>query len=542
MSGSISALRTERAAEIEHQRVASIVDSEKGQRSVPMKGSRVRGLVVAGAITLLLTTTLCVSRLLAQDFTQPQNTAPAQQTAGTAPPDLFPPQNPTPGQNPGQAAPPNPAPSGDASSPEQQAANDPNTEVLTKGPVHEAFAQPVVFNPTPTAVVPKQPPDPVEEMPPEQKPSGDHVVWIAGYWTYEADQTKFIWTSGIWRAMPSGVEWVPGYWNQADGGYQWVAGFWRKDTAETQVNYLPQAPPNTLEQGPVGVAPSADYVWVPGHWVWWHEHYAWRPGFWAAANPNWIWIPAHYVWAPNGYIFVDGHWDYAMEQRGVFFAPVVFRPGVFIGPGFVYSPCVAMDFSVCTGCLFCRPGCYCFGDYYGPAFVGVGIYPWFGWHGRYGYDPCFAYYGWRYHGDPGWRNRLVVDYRFRIGNPGARPPHTYAAMIRLGGPAFAVHINVFAGRGGGMRFERISAARRAAIHREVREQHLANARRAEAERRSAREGTHNAEIRKSSLSASHGAPAAHPATQQKAAAKQPARPNTRQPARPAARKTNDDRR
>ncbi len=77
-----------------------------------------------------------------------------------------------------------------------------------------------------------------------------------------------------------------------------------------------------------------------------------------------------------------------------------------------------------------------------------------------------------------------------------------------------------------MRFERISAARRAAIHREVREQHLANARRAEAERRSAREGTHSAEIRKSSLSASHGAPAARQQTQQKAATKQPARTNT----------------
>ena len=48
------------------------------------------------------------------------------------------------------------------------------------------------------------------------------------------------------------------------------------------------------QQGPVGAAPSADYVWIPGHWVWWHEHYAWRPGFWAAANPDWIWMPAHY--------------------------------------------------------------------------------------------------------------------------------------------------------------------------------------------------------------------------------------------------------
>ncbi len=283
--------------------------------------------------------------------------------------------------------------------------------------------------------------------------------------------------------MPQGQEWVPGYWNPADGGFQWVSGFWRKDTAATAVNYLPQEPPKTLEQGPVGAAPSADYVWVPGHWVWWHEHYAWRPGFWAAANPDWIWMPAHYVWTPNGYIFVDGHWDYCdgaprrVLRAGRLPSGRVHRTGFLLyagrGDGLQRLHRVPV----------LRPGCYCFGNYYGPAFVGVGIYPWFGWHGRYGYDPCFAYYGWRYHGDPGWRNRLVVDYRFRIGHPEARPPVTFAASLRFGGPALAVHINVFAGRGGGMRFERIGAARRAAIRREVREQHMANARRAEAERR-----------------------------------------------------------
>jgi hypothetical protein len=488
-----------------------------------MNGRRVVSLVVATAITLAFATTLRVTWVSAQDFTSPQNAAASPQNSN-APPDLFPPQNGA------QAAPQNPGPSADAAAPDAAGGGDPNTEVLTRGAVHEAFAQPVVFNATQGAVVPKQPPDPVEEMPPEQKPAGDHVVWIAGYWNYEADQQKFIWTSGIWRAMPNGVEWVPGYWNQADGGYQWIAGFWRKNEV-TQVTYLPQKPPDTLEQGPVGTAPSADYIWVPGHWMWWHEHYAWRPGFWAAANPDWIWVPAHYVWTPPGYVFVEGHWDYAMEHRGVFFAPVVFRPGVFIGPGFVYTPVVAMDFGVCTGCLFCRPGCYCFGDYYGPAFVSVGIYPWFAYHGRFGYDPCFAYYGWRYHGDPGWHNRIVADYRFRIGHPDARPPRTYAAMVRIGGPVLAVHINVLAGRGGGMRFERISAARREQIHRAVREQHLANARRSQSEARAAREGgtgPRKAEIAKSSLAANHGQPAARQQqqtrqTQQKAATRQPVR-------------------
>jgi hypothetical protein len=49
----------------------------------------------------------------------------------------------------------------------------------------------------------------------------------------------------------------------------------------------------------------------------------------------------------------------------------------------------------------------------------------------------------------------------------------------------AVHINVLATRGGGMRFERIGAARRAEIHRAVREQHVANERRGQMERSNA---------------------------------------------------------
>jgi hypothetical protein len=121
--------------------------------------------------------------------------------------------------------------------------------------------------------------------------------------------------------------------------------------------------------------------------------------------------------------------------------------------------------------------------------VGIGIYPWFEWHHRYGYDPCFAYCSWHY--GPAWRERVVVDFRFRIGHPEARPPYTYAAMVRgggWGGPALAVHINVMAARGGGMRFERVAAARRAEIHRAVREQHIANERRGQMERSNAGRG------------------------------------------------------
>src|SRR5438309_10421429 len=53
--------------------------------------------------------------------------------------------------------------------------------VEARGPVHEAFAQPVTRQPEPAPIVPKQPPDPIEELPPETKPEGDHVIWAAGY-------------------------------------------------------------------------------------------------------------------------------------------------------------------------------------------------------------------------------------------------------------------------------------------------------------------------------------------------------------------------
>ena len=45
-------------------------------------------------------------------------------------------------------------------------------QVQTRGSVHEAFAEPVVYDPGPGPVVPTEPPQPIEEQPPDQKPEG----------------------------------------------------------------------------------------------------------------------------------------------------------------------------------------------------------------------------------------------------------------------------------------------------------------------------------------------------------------------------------
>ena len=136
-------------------------------------------------------------------------------------------------------------------------------EVLTRGPVHEAFAQPVAFDQGAGFTINRAPPAPLNEIAPDQKPAGDNIAWVAGYWSWDTDSNNFVWVSGCWRAVPPGTSWVPGYWAQVSGGYQWVAGFWT--TADTQqIDYLP-TPPASLEEGPQGQEP-ANSIWIPGCW------------------------------------------------------------------------------------------------------------------------------------------------------------------------------------------------------------------------------------------------------------------------------------
>src|SRR5437660_2216800 len=123
-----------------------------------------------------------------------------------------------------------------------------DVSVQTRGPVHEAYAQPAEVSPGPGPLVPKRPPDSITEMPPDQKPAGDNVIWIPGYWSWDQDRNDFSWVSGSWRIPPPNRNWVPGHWEQANDGWQWVAGFWAPNTQQ-EVQYVDQ-PPASLDEGP----------------------------------------------------------------------------------------------------------------------------------------------------------------------------------------------------------------------------------------------------------------------------------------------------
>jgi hypothetical protein len=363
--------------------------------------------------------------------------------------DISPAQDPIPlispgGQPPGTPGNPLPLPAPGQPAPPAQADPGDGMEVLSKGPIHEAFASTAEL-PTAAPIVAKQPPDPIEEMPPDQKPAGDNVQWIPGYWHWDEENSRFMWISGFWRQPPPGRVWVPGSWREARGGWQWAPGFWQEvpppaaqvnQQVQPEIQYLPE-PPASVESGPSVAAPTTTSFYVPGAWVW-RGRYVWRPGVWVEYRANWVWVPAHYRWTPAGYVFIDGYWDYPLATRGTLFAPVVFVQPVYARPAFVYTPVYVVSEPCMVGALFVRRGhgCYYFGDYYDPGYATVGYTAWCGTYTRngftvgfgvgrtWGYDPLWSYYSVTYRSAPEWNRGMGDLYQGRYRGELMRPPVT----------------------------------------------------------------------------------------------------------------------
>jgi hypothetical protein len=295
-------------------------------------------------------------------------------------------------------------------------------EVLTRGPLHEAFAQPFDVKPEPGKLIPKEPPPPVPEEPPEQKPQADNVQWIPGYWAWDGQRQEFMWVSGVYRVPPQDRTFIPGYWQHTTDGWRWVPGFW-SDAKQQELPYTPE-PPAPLEGGPSLPRPDDNSAYVPGAWIYRDGRFVWRPGYYAAIQPGRVWMPPRYLWTPSGYLFVDGYWDYPLEDRGLAFAPVSFRRPLWLDAGWRYQPSMVLGLDTFFDSCFVNGGSFYFGDFYNPLYARLGYNPWFAGRGRF--DPVFSHHAWRNHrNDPNWI---------------AGVQHTFASRTagRVAAPAIAV--------------------------------------------------------------------------------------------------------
>lgn len=338
-------------------------------------------------------------------------------------------RQPTPPIEPLPAVPPPVAPV-EASAPPPPAQEQP--EVMTRGPVHEAFAEPVNVEVEAGIVAPAAPPPAVRELPPAERPQGANYVWVPGYWAWDSERNDYIWVSACWRVAPPNMYWVPGYWSRTTDGWVWVSGFWAP-VGNKDLAYLPP-PPELIDIDPPAPAPSPDYIWVPPCWYWYERQYVLRSGYWTPALADWVWVPSHYTWTPRGYVFVAGYWDYSLTRRGVLFAPIYFSRRSYVSVGFIYTPSVVVDLGALEFSLFAYPR-YChyyFGDYYDDIYFRVGIYPWCDaprlhiW-----YDPIYEHErSRRRHKEPRWEEHHRREYDRRREDRDLRPPRDYREMER----------------------------------------------------------------------------------------------------------------
>ena len=305
-------------------------------------------------------------------------------------------------------------------------------EVMTRGVVHEAFAE-VVTEPKPGLIVSKRPADPIEEVPPEFKPDDEAAIWITGYWAWDDERDDFFWVSGVWRVPPPGMRWVAGYWNEVPGGWQWTSGFWVP--VETREMRYYDAPPASLEVGPSSPSPGDDHFWVPGSWNYYDTGYRWGPGYWAPYREDWVWISPRYFWTPAGCVYRPGYWDYRLTRRGCLFAPVYFTQPIYAQPNFVYRPWCALNTSNLFVHLWVRPNYshFYFGNYYGSNFGSYGFTPWCHYRPYRGcYDPMLTQLQCHYRRQGvNYVNRLDGWHRHYSGNAGARPPRTWNEQVKI---------------------------------------------------------------------------------------------------------------
>jgi hypothetical protein len=399
---------------------------------------------------------------------------PAAAAQATAP--ALPPQTPPQAQ---AAAPAGAQPAAEAPPAVPPADNAP--EVLDKGPIHEAFAEPIVLEAGQAITVNRLPPDPVNELPPDVRPEGKNVEWIPGYWMWNNDKNDFIWVSGVWRDIPPGRRWVPGHWAKVDAGYQWVSGFWAGERQQ-DVQMLPN-PPETLEVGPNSPAPAANYFWVPGVWIWQNGGYVWRAGYWYAGQENWVWVPDHYCSSPSGSVFVNGYWDYPLASRGLLYAPVWWPQSYFGYPGYYYRPYRVINTALLLTSLFInRPfHHYYYGYGWGHGYWNNGhwghngLYPWWAWNRGRGYDPFYHYHRWHDgHNHDDWVHNVRRDFNRHQeqfvdneGRPNFRPEPRATGFTRNLPNDFIRNVDQAGGRVGSVNLRNLSDAERQAALKRV---------------------------------------------------------------------------
>ncbi len=201
------------------------------------------------------------------------------------------------------------------------------------------------------------PPALIEELPPDERPVGENVLWIPGYFAWDEDRLDFIWISGVYRDAPRGILGSRVTGDQPLAGPNGFRVFGLQSHKKQQIKLKPKSSFTQSRRSRWSKArPSAaerESFWIPGNWRYVSNKYAWQAGYWSAAQHGLDLVPAPLHWNAAGYVLYPRVWDYSLAQRGLVFAPVYFDAAYYANP-VVYRPQVILRSNFLTVHLWSR--------------------------------------------------------------------------------------------------------------------------------------------------------------------------------------------
>ena len=179
-------------------------------------------------------------------------------------------------------------------------------EILTRGPVHEAFAEPVDLQVQAGVVAPK--PAAIQHSRKIRRQTNRQANNSSGCRATGPGIRNGTATSGSAAAgalrhqAGTGCQVTGPKCPKAGSGYP-VSGRRLPALSRLSICRLLRRSKTCSRRGP---SPSPDNIWVPPCWYWYQGRYVLRHGYWLVAQADWVWAPSHYVWTPRGYVFVAG--------------------------------------------------------------------------------------------------------------------------------------------------------------------------------------------------------------------------------------------
>src|SRR5207302_1673977 len=105
-----------------------------------------------------------------------------------------------------------------------ESAQPPGVDVQARGPVHEAFAEPISDQPKQGTGVTKEPPPPTVEAGPSVPAPDPSSTYVGGCWIYAG--ANYRWRPGHWIAYRPGWVWIPAHYIWTPVGCVFVDGYW----------------------------------------------------------------------------------------------------------------------------------------------------------------------------------------------------------------------------------------------------------------------------------------------------------------------------